>query len=187
LSPPYGTIVADPPWQYRKAARTAPKPPGNRDWVDDLYSTMTMPEIAAMPVVDLAATNAHLFMWTTNPRLYGDRGDLSINPAHILEAWGFRYVSLLTWVKGGSPGMGSYFRGDTEHVLFGVRGKAPIPPELRESNVIMAPRGGHSVKPDAFGDLVEKVSPGPYVELFARQPRLGWDSWGHGYETAVPA
>jgi N6-adenosine-specific RNA methylase IME4 len=78
--------------------------------------------------------------------------------------------------------MGFYFRGETEHVLFGVRGKLPIPPDRRLKNVFTAPKTGHSRKPTHFFDLVERVSPGPYVELFSRDPRLGWDSWGHGYE-----
>lgn len=80
--------------------------------------------------------------------------------------------------------VGFYFRGDTEHVLFAVRGELRIPAEQRERNWIEAPKRGHSVKPYEFFDRVERVSPGPRVELFARQPRLGWDHWGLGYEWA---
>lgn len=67
-----------------------------------------------------------------------------------------------------------------------MRGSAPIPGELRESNVLWSPRGAHSAKPDAFADRIERVSPGPYVELFCRRPRFGWDSWGKGYEIGSP-
>jgi N6-adenosine-specific RNA methylase IME4 len=79
--------------------------------------------------------------------------------------------------------MGYYFRGDTEHVLFGIRGQLPIAPEKRERNWFEAAKTGHSQKPQAFLDLVERVSPEPRIELFARAPRLGWDSWGYGYES----
>ena len=84
----------------------------------------------------------------------------------------------LTWHKLGQLGMGYYFRGDTEHVIFAVRGKAPIPPALRVSNHFAARKSRHSAKPDRFYELVERVSPEPRLELFARRRRYGWDVWG---------
>lgn len=177
LNPPYGTIVADPPWRYRKSAQPAGTK-HSRDFVSDLYETLTMQEIAALPVGDLAAPNAHLYLWATVPRLFGERDQPGFGPVQIMQAWGFRYVTLLTWVKTGAPGMGSYYRIDTEHVLFGVKGHAPIPPSNRMRNVIMANRGKHSQKPSELFNLAEKVSPNPYVELFARDRRIGWDAWG---------
>ncbi len=180
LSPPYKTIVADPPWQYQKDTANGAKPGA----AEAHYSTMSMRDIAALPVSDLAANDAHLYLWVTVPRLYGDRNDRTINARDLMEAWGFEFKTMLTWVKDGSPGMGWYFRGCTEHVLFGVRGRLPIAPADRERNVFTASREGHSGKPSSFLDLVERVSPGPYCELFARAPRLGWDSWGKGYEVA---
>jgi len=175
LTPPYSTIVADPPWAYRgkpgtmltTANKATTRP-------DQQYSRMSAEAVAALPVGDLAAANAHVYLWTTNPILPDSFA--------VLAAWGFNYVTTLTWLKTGTLGMGYYFRGDTEHVLFGVRGKAPIPPADRARNWFQAAKTGHSVKPPIFGDLVEQCSPGPYVELFARAPRLGWDSWGKGYE-----
>lgn len=143
------------------------------------YSTLSIDDIADLPVAGLAAPDAHLYLWTTNPQLP--------NAFRVVDAWGFRYITTLTWVKTGQMGMGFYFRGDTEHVLFGVRGRLPIPPHRRRRNVFTAAKTGHSRKPAAFGDLVERVSPGPYVELFSRAPRLGWDSWGHGYESGASA
>lgn len=180
----YGTIVADPPWRYRKSAK-AEGTVHSRRFVDDLYPSMTNREIRDLPIKELAAQNAHLYLWLTNPRLYGERNDRTINPADIAEAWGFRYITTLTWVKQGAPGMGSYFRINTEHVLFGVRGKCPIPPRLRESNVIVAPKRRHSQKPDALFDLAERVSPAPRLELFARSARLGWDRWGNEVDSTV--
>jgi N6-adenosine-specific RNA methylase IME4 len=190
LSPPYRTLVADPPWRYQV---TRGLPSGSRDpsherhTAEDNYSTMSNAEIAAMPVRELADDTACLFLWVTNPRMFGERNGDSLTPKEIMEAWGFQYRTLLTWVKTGAPGMGSYFRGDTEHVLFGVRGGFKIPPAQRRRNVITAARGRHSTKPAAFFDLVEATCPGPYLELFCRQPRFSWDSWGHGYENFAEA
>ena len=171
----YRTIVADPPWQYRKAAEGGPH---SRRWAEDVYPTMPMAEIINLPIREHAEDEAHLDLWVTNPRICGDRNSHDgITPFDILAAWGFEYKTMLTWVK--PIGLGSYFRGATEHVLFGVRGRLPIEPSSRESNVITAPRGEHSAKPQAFYDLVERVSPGPYLDLFARCQRFGWDTWGN--------
>jgi len=179
LSPPYGTIVADPPWRYRKS----PQAEGTthaRTLVSDLYDTMSMRQLAALPVQELAATNAHLYLWVTVPRLFGERDDTEgFGPFQIMHAWGFRYVTMLTWHKRGAPGMGSYFRIDTEHCLFGVRGRCPIPPSDRLRNVIEAPRGKHSEKPARLYEIAEAVSPSPRLELFARARRAGWDAWGN--------
>jgi N6-adenosine-specific RNA methylase IME4 len=181
----YRTIVADPPWRYRSTDiltrgwhRTASVETGKPHRSEGHYTTMTNAEIAALPVGDLAEKDAHVYMWVTNPRMFGER-DGTMNPREIIEAWGFRYITLLTWVKQGAPGLGFYFRGNTEHVVFGIRGKAPIPPSLRESNTFVAPKGAHSRKPDCFLDLVERVSPAPRLEMFARRQRLGWDTWGN--------
>lgn len=177
----YATIVADPPWRYQKDTSMGVKSGG----AEGQYPTLSMREIAALPVKPLAAQDAHLYLWVTVPRLYGDRGDRSFLPLDIMDAWGFEFKTMLTWVKPGSGGMGWYFRGQTEHILFGVRGKLPIPPAIRERNVIEAARSRHSKKPLSFFDLVERVSPGPYLELFAREKRIGWDSWGNEVESAV--
>jgi N6-adenosine-specific RNA methylase IME4 len=178
----YRTIVADPPWRYRSSDittrgwhRTASVESGK---AAAQYTTMTNAEVAALPVGELADDDAELYLWVTNPRLYGER-DGQCSPLAIIEGWGFEYKTLLTWVKTGALGLGFYFRGQTEHVLYCTRGDVKIPPARRESNVITAPRRGHSEKPDAFYDLVERVSPEPRVELFARRARLsGWDYWG---------
>jgi N6-adenosine-specific RNA methylase IME4 len=141
--------------------------------LDDLY---------ALPVRDLAARNAHLYLWTTNA---------FIVEAHTLaRAWGFKPKTILTWVKVHqddrarvSVGTGYYYRGATEHIVFAVRGSLPLQTKEALPTAYLWPRiGQHSAKPPAFGDLVEKASPGPYLELFCRQPRIGWDSWGRGYE-----
>lgn len=192
LTPPYATIVADPPWSYNASVKEL-RSGGRGGQAEHQYSTMTNAEIAALPVVDIVADQAHLYLWVTVPRLFGERnGSREIGPVEIAEAWGFEFKTMLTWVKttkaGGVDhgGMGWYFRGATEHVIFATRGGLGVPTELRVPNVVMAPKTGHSVKPGAFVDLVQRCSPAPYVELFSRRPQLGWDSWGHGYELAKP-
>jgi N6-adenosine-specific RNA methylase IME4 len=172
----YRTIVADPPWSYRQTAikkRTGTVPAG----AEAHYGTISMEEIAAIPVAETATDDAYLFMWVTNPKLYGDRRG-GLTPADVLEAWGFKYQTTLTWLKEGALGMGFYFRGETEHVLFATRGDAKIPVDRRERNWFKAPKRGHSVKPDCFLDMVERVCDGPYLELFARRARFGWDYYG---------
>lgn len=183
----YRTIVADPPWRYRATTPTA-RVAHRAVAAEHHYGTLTNAEIAAIPVRAMADDSAHLYLWVTNPRLFGERQRGEVAPVEILEGWGFRYVTMLTWVKQGNLGMGFYFRGETEHVLFGVRGTCPIPVALRERNVFSAPKRGHSEKPDAFMDMVERVSPEPRLELFSRRARFGWDTWGdeslHGGEAA---
>ena len=171
LTPPYSTIVADPPWHYDPGGPTTGwgplRPPP--------YSSMTVAEIAEMPVGELCSADAHLYLWTTNAYLAAAFG--------VAEAWGFRHSQTLTWCKPPRGiGPGGAFSNTTEFVLFCRRGS--LAPTKRIDTTWWAwPRGPHSVKPAAFGDIVEQVSPGPYLELFARSPRLGWDAWGKGYET----
>jgi len=160
----YQSIVIDPPWDW-----------GDEGDADQLgrarpvYGTMSHAELLALPVGDHADASAHIYLWITNRSLPKGFG--------LLEAWGFRYVTMLTWCK---PhfGMGNYYRGQTEHVLFGVRGSLPL---LRRDRgtCFTAPRPGrHSGKPDAFYELVEECSPGPWLEMFSRSPRPGWAAWG---------
>jgi N6-adenosine-specific RNA methylase IME4 len=187
LSPPYGTIVADPPWHYDNAEsggfiRSVKNDGTIARGVTDAYGRMDHTSLCAMPTADLAAADSHLYLWTTNAFM--------VEAHEIARAWGFAPKTILTWVKvhQDAPGRvsmktGYYFRGATEHVLFCVRGSQPLLTDEGMPTAYLWPRiGRHSEKPAAFGDLVEKCSPGPYVELFARAPRLGWDHWGHGYE-----
>lgn len=161
----FSTIVVDPPWDWgdegdhNQFGRARP-----------VYATMPIDELRTLPISRLADDDAHLYLWITNRSL--PKGFT------LLDAWGFRYITCLTWVK---PhfGMGNYYRGQTEHVLFGVRGSLPL---LRRNagTVFSAARGpdGHSSKPDAFYDLVESCSPGPYLDIFGRRPRNKWLIWG---------
>ena len=177
LSPPYGTIVADPPWRYDEGFPTQSRTSGK--WSGDVttkalpYSGMDMDAIKALPVADLAAVT-RLFLWTTN-RYIPDAFD-------VMAAWGFAYKQTLVWHKRDGNMGGSVAPCSAEFLLVGVMGSPPVLTKAAAA-VISAPQAKqHSRKPQAFLDLAEAVSPGPYVELFARAPRLGWDHWGHGYE-----
>ena len=135
---------------------------------------MSVDEIAALPIQQLAAKDAHLYLWTTDRYLRDAYG--------IAEAWGFEVSKTLVWCKA-PMGLGptGTFSNTTEFALFARRGSLRALTRV-DSTWWQWKRGPHSAKPPAFLDLVEQVSPGPYVELFARQSRLGWDSWGFGHE-----
>jgi N6-adenosine-specific RNA methylase IME4 len=141
---------------------------------------MSLADIAGMPVSEIAATDAHLYLWTTN-RYLRDAYD-------IAEAWGFAPAKPLVWCKQprGSFMGGPYGGSSIEFCLFARRGNLKTTGRAGRQWWECS-RGAHSVKPAAFGDIIESVSPGPYVELFARQPRLGWDAWGHGFEIGAAA
>ena len=168
LNPPYRTIVADPPWRYQSAATKAD--------ARKRYSTMSMDELFDMPVAHLADASCHLWLWCTN--------GLMEDGYRVVRSWGFSPLTIVTWCKP-APGVGYYLRNNTEHCILASKGKPMVPDEKPLSTWHVWPRGSHSAKPQAFFDLVEQVSPGPYVELFARAPRLGWDHWGHGYESGA--
>jgi N6-adenosine-specific RNA methylase IME4 len=160
----FQTIVLDPPWDWGDEGDVSQFGRG-----DPAYATLSIEELLALPVATLSEPNAHIYLWITNRSL--PKGFA------LLERWGFRYITTLTWCKP-SIGMGNYFRGSTEHVLFGVRGSLPL---LRRDvgTWFEWPRGSrHSDKPGGFFALVEDCSPGPWLEMFARTTRPGWTAWG---------
>lgn len=181
LSPPYATIVADPPWQYAGGFPSQSRTPGK--WAGEIqtkalpYSGMSLGEIRDLPVASLAAKDARLFLWTTNRYMEAAFG--------VLSAWGATYKQTLVWHKLDGNMGGSVAPCSAEFLLVAVWGKPPVLAKASSAVIAHAQAKTHSVKPDAFLDLVEQVSPGPYVELFCRRPRFGWDSWGKGYEIGV--
>lgn len=163
----YKTIYADPPWMEQGGGKI-------KRGADKHYSLMKTPEIMSLPVQKLADDGCHLYLWVTNNFLK--------DGLNVMEAWGFRYVTTITWVKD-RIGLGQYYRGITEHCLFGVKGSLPykVVDGKRQQGVtgFIAPKGRHSRKPDEMREMIERVSYGPYLELFAREPFLNWDSWGN--------
>lgn len=176
----FSTVLADPPWRFQN--RTGKVAPEHRRL--DRYSTMDLKAICDLPVADVVAKNAHLYLWVPNALLP--------DGMRVLEAWGFRYVSNLVWAKrrkDGGPdgrGVGFYFRNVTELILFGVRGSMrTLAPARRQVNMIETRKREHSRKPDEQYELIEACSPGPYLEMFARQAMPGWTAWGDESGTNV--
>jgi N6-adenosine-specific RNA methylase IME4 len=159
----FRVIEADPPWamdsQEKKSQHYQ-------------YPTQNLEEIKALKeeIDAVVEENAHLYLWATNPMLP--------EAFEVARAWGFKFKTLLTWHKSNGFGTGHYFRGQTEHVLFCVRGTLPTLAK-DVSNHFSAPRRKHSQKPEMFYELIEKSSAGPYLRLYARESREGWTSWGN--------
>lgn len=170
----FSTILADPPWRF--ANRTGKMAPEHKRL--SRYSTLSIHEIKEMPVPTFAADKAHLYLWVPNALLQWG--------LDVMDAWGFEYKSNLVWYKvrkDGGPdgrGVGIYFRNVTELVLFGIRGKnnRTLEPGRRMVNLFSTRKREHSRKPDELYDVIEKCSPSPRLELFARSKRAGWTVWG---------
>ena len=158
--------MADPPWDIQQK--------GNYGAINH-YDLMTLDQIKAMPVADLAEPDAHIWLWVTNNTLR--------QGFDVLESWGFTPRSVFTWIKP-RLGLGNYLRSATEHVLLGTRGKAPVLFKA-QPNWLFAPLQGHSHKPEEQYAIIERCSPGPYLELFARRNQPGWDAWGNEIESDI--
>jgi N6-adenosine-specific RNA methylase IME4 len=162
----YSVIYADPPWQFEPYSTDT----GMDRAADNHYQTMTTEAIEALKVP--AAKDAILFLWATAPMLP--------DALAVMKAWGFTYKSNCIWVKS-QAGTGFWYRSKHEILLVGTRGTIPAPaPGEQYSSVITANVGRHSEKPAAFAEMIEEMFAGvPAVEMFARAPRLGWDTWGN--------
>lgn len=169
----YGTILCDPPWRFQnRTGKVAPEHGRLRR-----YGTMKLEEIMSLPVEPLALDQSHLYLWCPTA--------LVPDGLKIMEAWGFTYKTQVYWRKirkdGGSDGrgVGFYFRNVVEPILFGTKGKLRTGPAgRRQVNYIESMKREHSRKPDEIYPVIEACSPGPYVELFARNLWPGWDVWG---------
>ncbi|HEY7492013.1 MAG TPA: MT-A70 family methyltransferase [Candidatus Tectomicrobia bacterium] len=170
----FGTVLADPPWRF--ANRTGKMAPEHRRL--SRYATMTQQEIGSLPVAQLVLPRSHLYLWVPNA--------LILEGLEVMRCWGFTYKTNLVWYKvrrDGGPdrrGVGFYFRNVTELVLFGTRGTLrTLAPGRRQENILVSRKREHSRKPDELYAIIEQCSPGPYLELFARQARPGWRQWGN--------
>ncbi|MBV8976917.1 MAG: S-adenosylmethionine-binding protein [Alphaproteobacteria bacterium] len=170
----FGTVLIDPPWRF--ANRTGKMAPEHKRLAR--YETMSIEEICALPVGQVARERAHLYLWVPNALLpWGLRA---------MQAWGFDYKTNLIWHKvrkDGGPdgrGVGFYFRNVTEMLLFGIRGKnnRTLAAGRRQVNFLATRKQEHSRKPEEQYAIIESCSEGPYLELFARGRRDGWTSWG---------
>jgi len=171
----FRAVLADPPWQF--ANRTGKIAPEHRRL--SRYATLSLDEIASLPINQIVTPTAHLYLWCPNALLP--------EGIAVMKAWGFNYKSNLVWHKirkdGGSDGrgVGFYFRNVTELLLFGVKGKnaRTLAPGRRQVNLVATRKREHSRKPDELYGIIEACSPGPYLELFARGARPNWEIWGN--------
>ena len=178
LRKPFGTILIDPPWRFTN--RTGKMAPEHRRL--HRYPTMSFQEIAELPVGKLALPNSHLYLWAPNALL--------MEALTIMKAWGFTYKTNIVWYKvrkDGGPdgrGVGFYFRNVTELLLFGVKGHLrTLKPGRTQVNIISSRKQEHSRKPETAHKIIRQCSPGPYLELFAREKVPGWTQWGNQLET----
>jgi N6-adenosine-specific RNA methylase IME4 len=169
----FSTILADPPWRFSN--RTGKVAPEHKRL--GRYETMDLEEIKNLPVSQITASNAHLYLWVPNALLP--------EGLEVMKAWGFRYVSNIVWAKrrkDGGPdgrGVGFYFRNVTELLLFGVKGRMrTLAPGRSQVNMIETRKREHSRKPDEQYQLITSCSPGPYLEMFARYAQPNWFVWG---------
>ncbi len=171
----YKTIYADPPWQFQN--RTGKVAPEHKRL--NRYGTMKLEDIMQLPISSVAAEKAHLYLWVPNALLPEGLA--------VMKAWGFEYKTNIIWEKvrkDGMPdgrGVGFYFRNVTEILLFGIKGdkNRTLDAGRSQVNLVRAMKREHSRKPDEFIPLIENCSSGPYLELFARGNREGWDMWGN--------
>lgn len=160
----YKTILADPPWKYGKGW----------GWgAGEYYALMKLEDIKSLKIP--SADNAHLYLWCPN--------GLLPQGLEVMEEWGFNYKTCLTWVKNRSI-FGYYFKGQTEQLLFGVKGKCP-PLDRKQTTLILGEIKRHSQKPEESYCVIEKLSPRPRLELFARNKRVGWDVFGNEVEGSI--
>ena len=161
----YPVIYADPPWRYEHSKTDNRK-------IENQYPTMSLDELYELPVGKLATDDAVLFMWTTSPKLE--------EAMWVISAWDFVYRTNMIWIKD-KIGMGYYARQQHELLLIATRGSLPVPePANRHSSIIEYPRMEHSQKPDSVYGIIESMYPEyKRMELFARDRRDGWSSWGN--------
>lgn len=156
----YKTILADPPWDINQRGKRG---------AAHHYELMSLESIKAMPIQDLSEENSHLYLWAPN--------NIIPEALQVIKAWGFTYRNMLVW---GKPklGLGVYIRTSHESCIFATRGKAPVKFHAQPSFMFCAQQD-HSHKPEEQFAIIQRLSDGPYLELFARRRQPGWDCWGN--------
>jgi N6-adenosine-specific RNA methylase IME4 len=163
----YPVIYADPPWRYEN-----PPIGASSRSIENHYPTMTLEEICALPVGEMATDDAILYLWATAPKL--------LECFEVIRAWGFEYRTNMVWDKV-NIGMGYHARNQHELLLICKRGEIPPPAAgTQPSSVYREARTAHSAKPAFFAEMIEAAYPQlPKIELFCRSPRDGWAAWGN--------
>ncbi len=189
----YSVIYADPAWEqkagrplsggYKKENGVQVFNPLSNTSADLPYNTMSIEQIKALPIRDIIEDNAHLYMWVTNKYL--------MKAEQVINAWGFKYSTTLVWAKKPiGSGMGGTFKVSTEFLIFATKGSLKAKKSLngtwfQQKRKYVNGYPCHSKKPDFFYELIESVSDGNRLELFARETREGWDAWGNEVSNSI--
>jgi len=165
----FKTLLADPAWDLNQRG-------GAHGWgAERHYKLMPLEQIKTMPIADLVTEDAYLWLWIPTNQI--EQG------IETVKAWGFTLRSVCTWLKP-TYALGNYLRTATEHLLFATKGHAPILFKA-QPNWLFAPRQDHSHKPEEQYAMIERCSPGPYLELFARRRQPGWSVWGNEIDSDI--
>ena len=184
---PYKCIVVDPPWDQGKTSKRTVRP--NQGTKLD-YPTMKMNEIAEVPINEWAAENAFLWIWATNSKSRSSGEPILMQAFTLMQHWGFKYYTILTWTKPTGPCPYGPYQITTEHCLFGYNGRFECPKEaqgkmktaFRADNNTWRPR--HSEKPSILYEHISRYFDGPRLDVFARRRHPGFDAWGNEVEAA---
>lgn len=173
----YQIIYADPPWSYKAKNPTCKleKKPETCS-VNYYYKTLSLKDIKELPIKEVCEKDCVLFLWATTPMIQ--------ESLEVMKAWGFKYKTMITWEKTNNDCMGYWFRVCTEHLLVGTKGDIKSFRNMTRT-CYHSKREKHSKKPDYFYELIENVSEGKKLELFARNKRKGWHSWGNEIESDI--
>lgn len=180
---PYKCIVVDPPWDQGKTGKRSVRPNQGTD-LD--YPTMTFQEISGLPIGEWAADNAFLWLWVTNSRSRSSGRSIVMQGFDLMEHWGFRYYTVVTWNKPTGPCPFGPYQITTEHCLFGYRGRCEFPKGSlgKMKTGFEAPVTRHSEKPHQFYENIRHHFDGPRLDVFARRRHQGFDAWGDQVQEA---
>jgi len=170
--PLFKIIYADPAWPYRNVKTGGSMSSGAAAH----YPVMSLIDICNLNIESITDKNAACFLWVTTPLLP--------DGLKVLKAWGFNYKTSLYWHKTGRLGLGYWYRGQVEQCLFGIKGNMPAF-RIAKQNIITAPAGRHSEKPDAMRELIDLTGLNPKIELFARKRAAGWHCWGNELQSDI--
>ena len=177
----YKCVVIDPPWDQGKTGKRAVRP---NQGTDLTYPTMTYGEIAALPIGEWAAPDSFIWLWATNSRSRSSGKPILMQAFELMEHWGFRYYTALTWDKATGPCPFGPYQITTEHCLFGYRGKCNFPKESlgKMKTAFSASARRHSEKPTCHYENVQRYFSAPRLDVFARRRHSGFDAWGEEAE-----
>ena len=177
----YKCLVVDPPWDQGKTGLRVVRP---NQGTELPYPTMIYEEIAALPVSDWVARNSFLWLWATNSRSRSSGKPILVQAFELMEHWGFKYYTTISWDKRTGPCPFGPYQITTEHCLFGYRGKCVFPKNSfgKMKTMFSASVQRHSEKPSYLYENIRRYFASPRLDVFARRPHIGFETWGNEAE-----